>query len=194
MTAKLLDISDPSLHLPEFLILDASIVLELTPDPHKSHPHHTLAVNFLNRLRFAVQQELVKPILPLLAFEECYFKLCKRVLTEYGRLAGINNWEVYYKRNPLVIRSIHPLLANLYTALLAFPIEISEPEDLAVHPKGQEPLLSVRMGELIDRFAVLPKDATILSEAERLGIFTVATLDSDWSRADGFTVIAPSAL
>ncbi|MGH2523976.1 MAG: hypothetical protein ACRDH2_15830, partial [Anaerolineales bacterium] len=56
---------------------------------------------------------------------------------------------------------------------------------------GQKPLLSTRMGELINQFAILPKDATILSEAERLGIYTVATLDSDWSRAEGFTVFAP---
>ncbi len=193
MPAKLLDINDPSIPFPEFLVLDASVVLELTPDPRKSHPHHTLAVNFLNRLRLAAQQELVKPILPLLAFEECYFKLCKRVLTEYGRLAGIHNWEAYYKSNPVVIRSIHPLLAKLYTDLLAFPIEISEPEDLAMYPKGREPLLSARLGELVNRFAVLPKDATIFCEAERLGIYTAATLDSDWSRADGFTIFAPPA-
>jgi predicted nucleic acid-binding protein len=43
----------------------------------------------------------------------------------------------------------------------------------------------------MDRFSVLPKDASILSEAERLGVYTAATLDSDWTRADGFTVFAP---
>ncbi|MBI3360888.1 MAG: hypothetical protein HY023_07240 [Chloroflexi bacterium] len=190
MPASLLDIGDPNLLLPEFLVLDASLVLELVPDPAHLHKHHALAVAFLNRLRSAARQEIVKPILPLLAFEECYFKLCKRVLIEYGRLAGGVRWDRYYKANPLAIRSIYPVLMKLHNDLLAFPIEITEPEDLAVRPKGREPLLSDRMGDLINQFAILPKDSTILSEAERLGIFTVATLDSDWSRADGFTVLA----
>jgi hypothetical protein len=83
------------------------------------------------------------------------------------------------------------VIKQLYQALTVFPIEITEPEDLAVLPKGRAPSLSVRIGEFINQFSVLPKDATIFSEAERLGIRTVATLGSDWSRADGFTVFAP---
>ena len=190
MPATLLDIGDPALPLPEFLVLDASIVLELTPDPINPHPHHLLAVNFLHRLQLAAQEGRAKPILPLLAFEECYFKLCKRVLTAYGQLAGVP-WHVYYKTNPLSIRGIHPVLMQFYQTLLTFPVEITEPEDLAIHPRGREPLLSSRIGDLLQQFSILPKDATIFSEAERLGIYTVATLDSDWSRADSFTVFAP---
>jgi hypothetical protein len=190
MPATLLNISDSTIPLPEFLILDASLVLELTPDPAQPHKHHTLAVNFIHRLRVATQTGNVKPILPLLAFEECCFKLSKRILTAYGHLNGVP-WHIYYKENPLSIRSVHPLLLQLQQMLLAFPIEITEPEDLAILPKGSVASLSARMGDLINQFAILPKDATIFSEAERLGIFTVATLDSDWSRADGFTVFAP---
>ncbi len=190
MPTTLLDIGDTRLALPEFLVLDASIVLELAADPAQPHPHHILAVNFLNRLRQFARQGVVKPILPLLAFEECYFKLCWRFLDPLSKSAKLP-WKFYYKKNPAVIHDIHPILSQFYQALLAFPIEITEPEDTAVYPKGREPLLATRIGDFISRFAVLPKDATILSEAERLGVYTVATLDSDWSRADGFTVIAP---
>ena len=185
----MLDIGDPSLRLPEFLVLDASLVLELTPSQDRPHKHHALAANFLNRLRQVARSGLTIPLLPLLAFEECYFKLCQRVIAATSPKSEI--WHLYYKKNPSVIQSVRPVLVGLYEALHAFPIEITEPEDIAIPPKGRVPLLATRMGDLINQFSVLPKDATILSEAERMGIFTVATLDSDWARADGFTVFAP---
>jgi len=35
---------------------------------------------------------------------------------------------------------------------------------------------------------LLPQDALILAEAERLGVLAVATLDRDWRRAAAFDV------
>jgi len=190
MPSILLDISNPNLNIPELLVLDASLILELTPNPVRPHPHHTLAVNFLNRLQAAAQQGQVMTLLPRLAFEECYFKICLRFLVPDAKRVGMH-WHDYYKKNPTAIRAATSTLTLFYQLLQAFPIEVIEPEDLAVTPKGREPPLADRLGDLINQFAVLPKDATILGEAERLGIYTVATLDSDWTRADGFTVIIP---
>ncbi len=191
MPPILRDIRDLNAPLPEFIVLDTSLILELHPVSSSANSNHTLAVNFLNRLKSEARQTRVKPLLPLLAFEECYFKICQLILTVYGKSAGGMKWHDYYKQHPLTIRSIHPVLMQLYQTLLSFPIEIAEPEDLAIYPKGRELLLAARMGDLINQFAILPKDATILAEAERLGIYAVATLDRDWSRADGFTVFAP---
>ena len=38
---------------------------------------------------------------------------------------------------------------------------------------------------------LLPQDALILAEAERLGVYAVATLDRDWQRANAFDVYTP---
>ena len=178
MPAKLLDIADANLPLADFIVLDASIALQ----------PNALAVNFLRRLQVAAQRGEAMPILPLLAFEECYFKICQRFLMRASQQAKYPNWKDYYKRHPLELQKAHPDLEKFHASLLAVPIWITEPEDVAIQPRGREPLLSNRIGDLINQFAVLPKDATILSEAERLGIRTVASLDSDWSRATGFTV------
>jgi len=43
----------------------------------------------------------------------------------------------------------------------------------------------------IRRFEILPKDAYIVAEAQRLGVTALATLDTDWDRLDGFTVYRP---
>ena len=189
MPATLVDIADASFSLPEFIVLDASLVLELRPGSTTGHTRHILATNFLTRLSSAAQGGSVKTILPLLAFEECYFKLCQWTLRP---LCGPGiTWHEYYKRNPNALAGAVPRLRTFHRILLAFPMEITEPEDTAIQPRGRAPIRSNRIGEFIDRFSVLPRDATILSEAERLGINTVATLDGDWKRATGFTVIAP---
>ena len=74
--------------------------------------------------------------------------------------------------------------------LQAFPVVILEPEDLS----GTSRLPSVAdcMTDYVGRFDILPKDATILSEARRVGVFYIATLDKDYERADGFTVFLPT--
>lgn len=189
MPANLLDISDSHVPIPEFIVLDASIVLELRPSP-ATHPHHIFAVNFLNRLRNLANAGQVMPLLPLLAFEECYFKICQSIIKAEKRRANFpNNWHNYYKSNPQVILQCRNEINNFYQILLAFPIVVTEPEDLAVLPIDTEQRLAERMGEIILNYLLLPKDATIFSNAERLGIDTVATLDGDWVRADGFNVI-----
>lgn len=190
MSATLIDINDPNLQFPDLLVLDSSLVLELGLSPTDHHPNHLAAINFLRRLEYLAKRGEVMPLLPLLAFEECYFKICRLEIESY--LSSINNnefWRNYYKQNPEVLERARATINNFYRILQAFPIVIVEPEDLAALPIDTEQRLADRMGEMIFNFAVLPKDATILSNAERLGIDTVATLDSDWARADGFKVI-----
>jgi predicted nucleic acid-binding protein len=187
MAAIIHDIRDSRLPLPDFLVLDASLLLELRPDLTNNRPNHLVAINFLDKLSNAAKTGETIPLLPLLAFEECYFKLCVGILTQYSKNTS-QNWHDYYKNNPKAINAVVPLLINFKQILDAFPIEIIEPEDLAVPPRGKLQLMADRMGEFIGSFSVLPKDATILCDAERLGVFNVATLDGDWKRADGFNV------
>jgi hypothetical protein len=132
----------------------------------------------------------VLPILPLLAFEECLFKICVLQIKTHIQNIGLNiDWKRYYKQNPQVLLHTQRTIDNFCQILHAFPIIVTEPEDLAIYPIDTEARLADRMKDLIYKFLVLPKDATILGEAERLGIDTVVTLDNDWTRADGFSVI-----
>ena len=45
-----------------------------------------------------------------------------------------------------------------------------------------------RMRYFITTYNLLPQDALILAEAERLGVSAVATLDSDWRRVTEFDI------
>jgi predicted nucleic acid-binding protein len=169
-----------------FIIIDTSLLLELVPSM-PTHPHHEIAVSFLNRLRSAALRGDVIPIIPYLVLEEFYFKICWVYLRS---AAGQDPWKQYYKQNPQCISAtIHPVLIEQYHQLQAFPMIILEPEDLSANPGP--PTIADCMTDYIRQFNILPKDATILSEARRVGIFHVATLDRDFERADGFTVFLP---
>jgi len=186
MPAIIRDISDPNLPFPDFLILDTSLLLELVANiPH--HNQHEIAVNFLYRLRGGASRDEVIPIIPYLVLEEFYFKICRLYLDS---VRGQLPWDQYYKRYPQCMSTnIQPILIHYYHLLQAFPIIILEPEDLSLN-RG---MLSIAdcMTNYIGKFQILPKDATILSEANRVGIFQVATLDRDFERADGFTIFLP---
>ncbi|MFW6042527.1 MAG: hypothetical protein ACOC9C_02470 [Chloroflexota bacterium] len=186
MAATLHDMADPRIPLPDFLVLDASVILRL--HPHLTHRYQTVAQNFLTRAQRSARRNEVLLLLPYLALEECYFNICKFVLQD---ICGQGNyWHEYYKNNPHQLSQAYPQLAHLRQILRSFPMKILEPDDLVA--SSPAPVrLSTRMLEFVRDFQVLPKDAAILAEAERVGAHTVATLDADWSRADGFDVIMP---
>ena len=48
--------------------------------------------------------------------------------------------------------------------------------------------LEKRMLHFITAYYLLPQDALILAEAERIGVSAVATLDSDWRRVKEFDI------
>ena len=185
MPAILQDINDTSAPIPEFVIIDASLILEL-PSSTVSNPSRSYVTSFLNRLRNEALNGSVIPLLPHLALEECLFKICQRYFQSISNISSLS-WHQYYKQNPSSIRNINPTLQQFYAHIQAFPMVIIEPEDLET-PNPQK-TISEGMLEYINDFELLPKDAAILSEADRMEVYTIATLDRDYLRADGFTVI-----
>lgn len=63
---------------------------------------------------------------------------------------------------------------------------VMRPEDLAAAPAAEP--LEERIAHFIQAYHVLPQDALILAEAERLGLRAVATLDQDWRRVTAFDI------
>lgn len=190
MSAQFRNIGDASIPLPEFIVLDASVILSTAPSIVTTSPRHEMARNFLSqRLLPAVRAGRVLAILPYIAYEECLFKVCEASIGTFAR-AG-TPWHVFYKQSPSVIQQVLPALRALDTYLRAFPLFIPEPEDTSTLPRGSSPSLRERLLHFVEDFNVLPRDGSIIAEAERLGVNALATIDRDWLRATGFTVFAP---
>lgn len=189
MTAILRDINNLKDPLPEFLIIDTSIILELYTGVPTTKNHNQI-ISFLDSLRKASLKGDTIPLLPYIVLEELYFRICQIELTKLASMDG-KRWHDLYKEKPELIKKLHPKLENMYKILQAFPMIILEPEDLVATSTEKISTIADQMTEYILKYLLLPKDATILSESNRIGVYYVATLDSDWKRADGFTVYLP---
>ena len=189
MPAVLRDIGNPNVPLPEFLVVDTSLLLQLRPGSRPSRLQ-LAATDFLKRLAGEAVKGNILILVPLLVLEECYFKIIQwRYEAVSG--AGFHNWhDLGYKQNPGLLRTIFPDLQTFRTAVLNLPAAITGPDDLILPHIADLPL-EQQMLTNIRRFGVLPKDAYIIAEAERLGVTDLATADKDWDRADGFTVYRP---
>jgi len=182
MPASLHDMGDASTPLPELIILDTSVLLELS---NRSHPE---ALSFLGRLTQQALRGNALILVPLLVMEECYFKL---IQGQYEK-AGYKQWyHEGYKAHPEQIAVFGPLLSVFEQGVLSLPAVITGPDDLIVSSDSAMLPLHQKMLENIRDFQVLPKDAYIVAEAQRLGVTDMATLDKDWDRFDGFTVYRP---
>lgn len=96
------------------------------------------------------------------------------------------NWLVMYKRRPELLRAAFPEMVEFRRILDAIPLTPVQPEDLVTAATSVP--LEERLHYFITTYSLLPQDALILAEAERLGVTAVATLDQDWRRVAEFDV------
>lgn len=182
------DLSDPSVPLPPQMVLDTSLLLALRPAD--DNPWASAARTFVRRMEERIADLALVAWLPLSVLQECYHVILANGLRKaweamdpLGRPA---NWLSAYKKRPELLKRCLPELARFRELLAAIPLTPVRPEDLAAST-AVEPL-EARMRHFISRYHLLPQDALILAEAERLGVAAVATLDREWRRATAFDV------
>lgn len=176
------NLADPHAPLPDYLVVDASLLLVLLSG--SSHPHRAAATAFLHRVGNECLNGNMVCLAPTLVLEECYFKIIQWYIKK--RLASAS-WHQYYKKKPQVIQQCIARITAFHQLVAALPVAIVTPEDLALTQPTNT--LEERMRHFISAYNLLPKDAYILAVAERLGVDDVATLDHDWKRASTqFTV------
>jgi predicted nucleic acid-binding protein len=127
-------------------------------------------------------------LMPVL--QECYHVILtnslRRAWAAMDPVSRPPNWLATYKCQPELLKVGFPELAEFKEILATIPLTPVQPEDL-VTSAGAEPL-EERLRYFITAYYLLPQDALILTEAERLGVLAVATLDQDWRRAVAFDV------
>lgn len=178
MAATLHDIVDPQVSIPREVLLDTSLLFEAVWRKNET------AIASLTRLAAAALTRQTLLLVPLLVMEECYFKL----IEHHYRRSGYSQWHTEgYKKHPDLIEACWPQLNEFRRQVQSLPAAIA-PGD---HPVAVALDLHHAMLENIRKFWLLPKDAYIAAEAERLGIWALATLDSDFDRPTGFAVYRP---
>jgi hypothetical protein len=189
----IIDIRNPHSILPSILLLDTSMLLYLRTPVGTPNAREMVIRQFLNRISREAAANQVMCFASLLTFEECYFKIIEtgyradlpsheiRLKTSLGK--SHVGWHDLYKDMPMLIRNYMPTIQNFHAVVQAIPIVAIEPEDLVSRRTSAHTPRSMEesMRYYIDNVPILPKDAYLISVAERVGIPHFATLDRDFS-------------
>lgn len=189
----LYNLADPAAPLPQQLVIDSSLLLALRPGD--DNPHAMAAQAFVRRLRpYIAALEMVAWV-PLPVLQECYHIILTRhlrhVWESLDSASRLPNWLALYKRQPELLCDGFSDIARFDDLLATIPLTPVRPEDLTAG--GIDGPLPERLRHFITTYHLLPQDAFILAETERLGVKAVVTLDSDWQRVtefDVYTVLA----
>jgi len=182
------DLADPTITLPPQLVFDTSFLLALRPGD--GNPYTETAQAFARRLRpsIAALQSVAWIVLPVL--QECYHIILtgslRRAWQALDPTTRPANWLALYKHAPDVLGQGLPELSRFDALLATIPTTLAAQQNQA--PAGKVSALDERLRYFIAHYYLLPQDALILAEAERLGVTAVATLDSDWRRVTEFDI------
>jgi len=187
--ARILDIEKPGVPLARQIVLDANILLRLSSGDARVR-------QFMGRVKEAYDNGYTRPLVCISTLEECYHKILVRSYLrddrlnrrreEIARREGIKNprqvgWQLLYKDRPTAIQRYTPKVAEFLRILTSIPVIIVEPEDLAAAEHGVGPI-EARMRYYANESCLLGKDAWMVAQAERLGVYNIATLDPDLHR------------
>lgn len=184
----LFDLAEPDAPLPIQIVFDSSFLLALRPAD--DNPQAAVVQAFARRLRpYIAAIELVAwLVIPVL--QECYHIILTGSLRHAWQALDPTtrpaNWLALYKRHPAMLKTGLVEIERFDTLLATYPITLAQPHDLVHGPPTSA--LDERLRHFITTYHLLPQDALILAEAERLGVSAVATLDSDWRRVAEFDI------
>lgn len=200
--ATIVDMGDPDLSVPSFLLFDASVLLELFSFFSKPKSRACLVQQFLKRVQDVRRKGDCLPFVSIQTLMECYHKILWIHYQNDGKLDKRREaiahhikkdksevtWRHLYKDSPEYLRRYCKHIEAFRDKILAIPIEIIEPEDLAMPKAGTQPMES-RLRHYMCQDYLWTHDAHIIAVAERLEISNIATFDRDFERlGDEFTL------
>ena len=184
----LYDLADLTVSMPSQLVIDSSLLLALRKED--DNPRAEAAHRFVGWLGRQVADQ--QPVAWLLTsvLQECYHViLSRRIRRSWEAMPPATrppNWLAAYKHQPELLAAGFADLTRFDEILASIPVIPAQPKDLDTAHVPQS--LEERVRHFITTYYLLPQDALILAETERLGVTAVATLDSDWRRVAEFDI------
>jgi predicted nucleic acid-binding protein len=200
MTGKVVDLNAPGVSLPARMVVDANLVAEYLVAPvvplDATAPRsinarradwfftNLSAANGLGIVTPTVFAEVVHVAIKT-RYKQQRRRLGSTASTVYGR--SVSNWLDLYKLDPTILQAFLPELRHVQRLLTASGLLFIAPEDLG--PIGSGRTHDDELVHLVGAYGLDSGDASILLEAQRLGVRDIITLDADLRRAQAdFTI------
>lgn len=189
------DLNNPTSALPQLIVVDTNLVLELLAASlgYSQHPAHALrAQDFSRRLSQAGTFGVVMPatfielthLLVKFAYQHA-FRHGKSALVQ--RFGPLSSWSDLYKRDPSILQGMRSDLTELARLMTASQLYLFDSGRFLPFASGRshdEELIHVMCEYGLDS-----GDALMLMEAQRVPVLDIASLDADLMRAQrDFTI------
>lgn len=198
MPGSLLDLSQPEVQLPEFVVMDSSVIIDWldatyvtggTLQPLK--PKHQQALQFFRALQSGGTVGCVTSV----GFNEVFHVLLRRrfaseIPNHLGDLSRafphLRNpksyrWNHLYKVRSDLLTGFVNNFAQIRLFMISSNLIFLQPRHLAPLPGGKD--LEEEVLDLMARHQLDSGDASILLEAQRAGVRSIVTSDTDLHRA-----------
>ena len=195
VAGNLIDLSLPGVRIPSRLAFDSSVVIDwlaavTQPSPRLSPllPAHLRAAQLIGRL--GVEQAV--GLVPSTSLSEVFHVVVKTgyraalpnhradLLARYPNVRR-HGWEHLFKARPDLIKRFAADLHRVRRLMTGSRLLFLQPEDLGDLPSGRT--LDDEMIRVMARYELDTSDAAILIEAQRAGVTSIVTADSDLRRA-----------
>ncbi len=185
MAGSVFDLSDAANPLPDLFVVDTNIVAERLLDPVLAMLPDRNLVNAQRSNEFfgRLDNEKKSGLITQTVFSELIHLAIKFSYQQDAVAKGRSksNWTRQYKANPTYIQTLQPRLQHLRFLLSSNRLVFITPGDSG---SGEpDTAFDRRLVELCLTHSLDTQDAGILFEAERLGVVSIVTLDTDLQRA-----------
>lgn len=197
MAGSILDLAFPGILLPLTIIVDSNLIVARFLRSYYHTPHHLEAERAAQFFRLLGSTNCVGLVTSTVANEVFHLALKARYRFELPKYQAALSayappqpgrqrtrkfaWLDLYKLTPTIAQDLEDDLLALRRRLLETGLLFVQPNDLAPLPLDRT--IEEETISLITRYGLDSNDAAILSDARRLRVPAIATLDRDLQRA-----------
>jgi predicted nucleic acid-binding protein len=195
MAGSVVDLSDPTVPLPSPIVVDTNIIVERFGTSFGYQPNLIFGPrvhDFFQRLARANATGFITPSIHV-ELAHVLVKFWYRTLLGRNKSAlrqqfgQLSSWKELYKRDPAILQGMRSDFALFSHQIAASGIYFLDADELNPIPSGNPS--DRELIEIICRYGLDSTDAMILSEAQRIPVLEIATLDADMLRAQAdFTI------
>lgn len=192
MSGRVIDLALGGVDLPHAIVVDSSLVYEYVIASYPDQPplNAIRAAEFFRLLKTSGSTAIVTPMIVKEVFHLLLRARCTALVPAYRPLLSQQfpwrkprsfNWRDVYKFDDRLVQQLVPDLRTLKSLLMLNGVAIlpfQEIDPSAFGQRWEETLI-----DGVARYGLDTYDAMVLLEARQAGIFSIATLDVDFQRA-----------
>jgi predicted nucleic acid-binding protein len=186
MPGRIVDLSDPSVVIPDRIAFDANVLVTRFITPKQITVDYAARRKRVRSFLTAMRTQRALGFVTPTVFQEFLHvaikaKYSKDLATHASAIGGRKSWELLFKTRPDLLTGYVRSLRRLPILMTLADIAIAQPENLSLPIDGRR--FEAALLDAVRRYQLDLNDAAILLEMRRAGLDAIVTEDPDLRRA-----------